>query len=73
MDVLYDDEGFAYNFEVHTRKIGVCPNQPDTGASENIVLTLSQNVKHQNGHESFVGNWYTGIPLALALQKKVYC
>ena len=73
MDVLCDDEGFVYNFEVHTRKIGVCPNQPDTGASENIVLTLSQNVKHQNGHESFVGNWYTGIPLALALQKKVYC
>ena len=61
MCVLCDDESFVYNFEIHTRKIAVCPNPPNIGASGNIVLTLLQNAKHQNGHEVFVDNWYTGI------------
>ena len=68
--VLCDDEGFVYNSEVHTGKIAVCPNQPNTGASGNIVLTLLQNVKRQYGHKVFVDNWYKGIPLALNLAKE---
>ena len=68
--VLCDDEGFVHNFEVHIRKIAVCPNQPDIGAFENIVLTLLQNVERQNGHKVFTDNWYTGIPLALSLAKE---
>ena len=70
MHVLCDDEGFVYNFEVHTGKIAVCPNQPDIGASGNIALTLLQNVKRQNGHKVFVDSCYTGIPLALTLAKE---
>ena len=68
--MLCDDEGFVYNFEVHTRKIAVCPNQPDIGAFENIILTLLQKVECQNGHKVFKDNWYTGIPLALTLAKE---
>ena len=68
--MLCDDEGFVYNFEVHTGKIAVCPNQPDTGASGNNVLTFSQNVKRQYGHKVFVDNWYTGILLSLTLAKE---
>ena len=68
--MLCDDEGFVYNFEVHTGKIAVCPNQPDTGTSGNNVLTLSQNVKRQYGHKVFVDNWYTGILLSLTLAKE---
>ena len=61
--VLCDHEGFVYNFVVHTGKIAVCPNQPDIGASGNILLTLLQNVKRQNGHKTFVDDWYTGMKL----------
>ena len=70
LQVLFDDEGFLHNFEIDTGKIAVCINKPDIAASENIVLTLLQNVKRQNGHIVFVDNQYTGIPLALTFAKE---
>ena len=68
--MLCDDEGFVYSFEVHAGKIAVCLNQPDIGASGNIVLTLLQNVKRQNGRKVFADSCYTGIPLALTPAKE---
>ena len=67
--VVYDDEGSVYNFEVHTKKIAVCPNHYIAGSGK-TVLTLLQNVKRQNRHKVFVDNWYTSIPLALTLVKE---
>ena len=37
-------DGLIHNFEVHTRSIPVCSNQPDLKASGNIVFILLQNI-----------------------------
>ena len=51
-------------------KFAVSPNHSDIAGSGNTVLTLLQNVTRQNGHKVLVGNWHTGIPLALILVKE---
>lgn len=54
--VLCDDKGLVYNFEVHTGKIEVSPNQPDIGASGDIVSKLLENVEQNKGYKiGFIG------------------
>ena len=67
--VSCDDEGLVYDFKVHTGKMGVCPNQPDIGASGNIVLALLENVEQHKRRNLFVCNWYTGTAFATTLIK----
>lgn len=67
--VSCDDKGLVYDFKVHTGKIGVCPNQPDIGASGNIVLALLENVERHKRRKLFVYNWYTGTAFATTLMK----
>ena len=59
--VLSGIDGLIHNFEIHTGAIQPCPNQPDLKASENIVLTLLQNVPRFKWHKLYFDNWYTSV------------
>ena len=61
---------WGYTFYVSCDDEGlVCPNQPDIGASGNIVLALLENVQRHKRRKLFVFNWYTGTALATTLMK----
>ena len=61
---------WSYTFYVSCDDKGlVCPNQPDIGASGNIVLALLENVQRHKRRKLFVFNWYTGTALATTLMK----
>lgn len=65
--VLTDIQGFAYNFEIYSgqenetrfRKL----NEPDFGASSNVVVRLTRNIPAKKNHKIFFDNYYTAIPL----------
>ena len=43
--VLKGVDGQVFNFEIHTGKIECCPNQPNVGASGNIMFAvLNHNI-----------------------------
>ncbi|XP_064463589.1 piggyBac transposable element-derived protein 3-like [Ornithodoros turicata] len=65
--VMCDSHGIAHSFEVYTGIITPVPGFPDIGPSGNIVLKLSERVKPNLNHLLFFDNWFTSIPLLLAL------
>ena len=72
--VLCDTSGFSYNFEVYTGKENNpdqrFQNEPDLGASANVVVRLCRNVpKHQN-YKIFFDNYYTSIDFLVHLAKQ---
>lgn len=48
--------GIIHNFEIYTGRIDQCPNQPDVGASGNIVLRLLQTVPRDVWHTVYFDN-----------------
>ena len=48
--MLCDTHGLPYNFEVCTEKILSSPDNPDLGASANIVLSLANDVQPSINH-----------------------
>ena len=68
--VLSGIDGLIHNFEVHTGAIGVCPNQPDLKASENIMLTLLQHIPRHKWHNLYFDNWYTVVDLVKTLHEQ---
>ncbi|XP_063878299.1 piggyBac transposable element-derived protein 2-like isoform X1 [Scylla paramamosain] len=68
--VLCDTNGLVHNFEIYTGKIEPAPNEPDLGASSNIVLRLTSIVQVNMSHLLFFDNWFSSLDLVIELHKK---
>ncbi|XP_055910782.1 piggyBac transposable element-derived protein 3-like [Eupeodes corollae] len=71
--VLCDDKGFAYNFEVYSGTENAdqfrLPDEPDLGASSNIVVRLCRCVPRNKNYKVFFDNYYTSPELISYLAK----
>ncbi|XP_055910902.1 piggyBac transposable element-derived protein 3-like [Eupeodes corollae] len=71
--VLCDDKGFAYNFEVYSGTENAdqfrLPDEPDLGASSNIVVRLCRCVPRNKNYKVFFDNYYTSPELVSYLAK----
>lgn len=69
--VLSGVSGFCYDFEVFTgASDNVCvANEPNLGASSNVVIRLARTIPRHVGHQLFFDNWFTSIPLQVYLAK----
>ena len=65
--VLTSASGIIHNFEVYTGRIKATPQQPDIGASGNIVLRLVQHVQRDVWHKMHIDNWFNSPKLQIAL------
>ncbi|KAK3892961.1 hypothetical protein Pcinc_003140 [Petrolisthes cinctipes] len=68
--VLCDTNGFVYNFDIYSGKIEPAPNEPDLGASSNVVLRLASIVQVNMSHLLFFDNWFSSLRLVIELHKK---
>ncbi|KAE9522457.1 hypothetical protein AGLY_017118 [Aphis glycines] len=72
--VLTDTQGYAYRFEIYSgqenNSIFRHPDEPDFGASSNVVVRLSRNVPVNKNHIMYFDNYYTAIPVMEFLYKK---
>lgn len=72
--VLCGDMGFAYKIEIYSgqendprfRK----PEEPDLGASGNVVVRLSREIPRNVNHKLYFDRYYTSLPLATYLYKQ---
>lgn len=68
--VCSGSNGLIFDFEIFTGSIDVCPDQPDIGASGNIVLRLLQHIPRDAGYKIYVDNWFTSLNLQSVLWKQ---
>lgn len=72
--VLCDYDGYSYKFEIFTGQENWetfrLPNEPDLGASSNVVIRFTRDVPQNKNHKLYCDNYYTGIPLFEFLYKK---
>ena len=57
--------GFSYNFELFSSGSTdnvVLPNEPDLGASSNVVVRLARVLPDNSNHKLYVDNWFNSIP-----------
>ncbi|KAL0861589.1 hypothetical protein ABMA27_009088 [Loxostege sticticalis] len=71
--VLCDDRGFAYDFEIYSGMENDPelrhPDEPDLGASSNIVVRLARSVPNNQQYKLFFDNYYTSPELISYLAK----
>ncbi|XP_055926117.1 piggyBac transposable element-derived protein 2-like [Argiope bruennichi] len=71
--ILSGVSGFAYNFEIYGGKeldVANILQEPDLGASSNVVIRLTRPVQENVNHKLYFDNYYTSIPLQVYLKKK---
>ncbi|XP_065645471.1 piggyBac transposable element-derived protein 3-like [Hydra vulgaris] len=70
--VLSGVSGFSYNFELFTGKSdNVCvENEPDIGASGNVVIRLARTIPCNCNYKLYVDNWFNSIPLQIYLHSQ---
>ncbi|XP_065670191.1 piggyBac transposable element-derived protein 2-like [Hydra vulgaris] len=70
--VLSGVSGFNYNFELFTGKSdNVCvENEPDIGASGNVVIRLARTIPHNCNYKLYVDNWFNSIPLQIYMHSQ---
>lgn len=65
--VLTDVQGYAYSFEIYSGQENDSRfqklNEPDFGASSNVVVRLTRNIPVNKNHKIFFDNYYTSIPI----------
>ena len=63
--VLSGVSGFSYNFEIFTGKSdNICaPDEPDMGASSNVVVRLARIIPNFCNSKLYIDNWFNSIPL----------
>jgi hypothetical protein len=71
------DEGFSYKFEIYTGQENEArfrrQNEPDLGASGNVVIRLTRDVPQYKNYKIYCDNYYSSIPLMEYLyQKGIY-
>lgn len=71
MYVLCDLMGYAHKFEVYSgqEKTEKLPDEPDLGATGNVVVRLLRGVPRKQNHIIYYDNFYTSLPLVLFLAK----
>ena len=64
--------GLIYNFESFTAASdNVCgPNEPDVGASSNVVVRLARIIPDDSNYKLYLDNWFNSIPLNIYMYKK---
>lgn len=71
--VLCGVSGFAYKFEIYTgtenNSTNRPPNEPDLGASSNVVVRLASDIPRNCFYKLYFDNYYTSLPLISYLQK----
>lgn len=71
---MRDDDGFSHKFEIFTGQENWekfrLPNEPDLGASSNVVVRLTRNVPQNKNDTLNCDNYYTSIPLFEFLYQK---
>lgn len=72
--VLCDDRGFAYDFKIYSGMENNpdlrFPNEPDLGASANIVVRLARSIPRDKNYKLFFDNYYTCPELISHLAKE---
>jgi len=72
--VLCDDEGYSYKFEIYTGQENEArfrhQNEPDLGASGNVVIRLTRDVPQHKNYKIYCDNYYSSIPLMEYLYQK---
>lgn len=67
--VLSGVSGFSYDFDFYCGTTVLENNQPDLGASSNVVVKLSESIPKNLNYKLFFDNWFTSIPLLTYLTK----
>lgn len=69
--VMSGVSGFAHKFEVYSGQENiVADDEPDLGASANVVVRLSRSVPSNENYRIFFDNYYTSLPLIEYLAKR---
>lgn len=72
--VLCGVSGYGYNFEIYTgnenKESDRLANEPDFGATGNVVIRMSRNIPNNAHHKLFFDNYYTSLPVMVYLEKK---
>ncbi|KAJ8945544.1 hypothetical protein NQ318_020390 [Aromia moschata] len=68
--VLSGISGFSYDFDIFAGPTILKEDQPNLGASSNVVVKLIENVPRHQNYKIFFDNWFTGIPLLVYLSKE---
>ena len=57
----------SYNFEVFTGKTdnGCVGDEPDMGASSNVVVPLAKVIPKDHNHKVYADSWFNSIPLQI--------
>ncbi|XP_037826738.1 piggyBac transposable element-derived protein 3-like [Lucilia sericata] len=67
--LLCDDSGFCYSFEIYSGDDDHREeNEPNLGASANVVVRLARSVPRFVNHVIFFDNYYTSVPLMVYLR-----
>ncbi|CAK1594464.1 unnamed protein product [Parnassius mnemosyne] len=62
--VLSGVSGFAYKIEPETGSENVVlPNEPDLGASSNVIVRLSREIPRNQNYRLYFDNYFTSLPL----------
>lgn len=65
--ILSGVSGFCYKFEIYSGSENNASNrlvnEPDLGASSNVVIRLSRDIPRNCHHKLFFDNYYTSVPL----------
>ena len=71
---LCGSDGIMYDFIIYSGKIEPLPNEPDLGASSNIVVNLATTIPNDLNHLLYFDRWFTPLPLQTHLKKKgIHC
>lgn len=72
--VLCGVSGFSYKFELYAGQENDpskrLQNEPDLGASSNVVVRLSRIIPKNKNYRLFFDNYYTSLPLLIYLSKQ---
>lgn len=72
--VLCSTAGFAYDFEIYSGQENTeenrLPDEPDLGASANVVVRLSRKIPKNVQHKLYFDNYYTSVPLMVYLYQQ---
>ena len=67
--VLSGVSGFSYDFDFYCGPTILQGEQPDLGASSNVVVKLSETIPKNLNYKLFFDNWFTSVPLQIYLTK----
>ena len=67
---LCGEDGIMYDFVIYKGKIEPLSDEPDLGASSNIVVNLARTILNDLNHLLYFDRWFTSLPLQTHLASK---